>query len=538
MGILFLTCKIFIINIDPPEWEISFYQPVDEMFYISIAYNLFENGNLWGESPPSTSYSILTNFFTYLSLEVFGDNYLGLRFSSLFFSLLSFVLFFFLLKKCTKNRVLLLLALIFFVLNFSFTTASIVVEPTMGRILTSLLSLWLVIRWKEKKEAKSANLIWQAAVVGVLFLFSYPTNAFVVIAAYLALVIIIQADDGTVILRAEIKKKMCKTGYFAIGIIISLIFFYLINLLIGVNLFEAGDKDGTNYSNRLAFDPFQLLRNLLKIVRANIFRFNPLFLILVSLSLFGLFRGGRFKMNKTVFTTLLFLTSFFAQTAFINDFPERKLLILLPFLLLITVTGLEFFWKNLHDLNKKNLFFILLLTYLPLLPLIYWEKTFLIEHPILIITALMGTILLIMQTITLKRKLIMPYVVFLLLLLPEFTFFVKHYIIERPDKYKIAYQSLAKYDGYNFIGGFSIGFGLYNDILPVLNPYRYKPDEKVFWKKMEILSKNQKKDYSIGYREQENAFREIGFKPLKILMPANNTVNHKDWILYEEIKVR
>jgi hypothetical protein len=94
---------------------------------------------------------------------------------------------------------------------------------------------------------------------------------------------------------------------------------------------------------------------------------------------------------------------------------------------------------------------------------------------------------------------------------------------------------LGMYKNAQFLGGFSMGFRTYNEIEPDLNIYLYYNRMSSFWNKMDSLSINGKKDYSIGYRDQIEKFKEIGFSPLRVLMPANTTVAKKDIILFEEL---
>jgi 4-amino-4-deoxy-L-arabinose transferase-like glycosyltransferase len=192
-GLIILGFKLLIIDVDPPKHDISRYQPIDETYYVYPAYNYYESTDFFGEDDVMVfGNPIITNVATYFSLLVFGDNYLGLRFSSLLFSMIAFVFFVLILKKLTNNFRLQLAATLFFTLNFSFTTANIIVEPTIARIMAALIALYLVIDWNEKKESKTSNIIWQSALIGLLFLFSYPTNAFIVLAAYITLVVIKQ----------------------------------------------------------------------------------------------------------------------------------------------------------------------------------------------------------------------------------------------------------------------------------------------------------------------------------------------------------
>ena len=80
-----------------------------------------------------------------------------------------------------------------------------------------------------------------------------------------------------------------------------------------------------------------------------------------------------------------------------------------------------------------------------------------------------------------------------------------------------------------------MGFRMENKIKPFINPYFYYNDEDSYWSKIDSLSNNDNVDYSISYREDEQKFDSIGFKPFELLLSADQTVNGKEVILYKEV---
>ena len=98
VGGLFIASHAPNLDADQPEWDISRYQPLDEGYYSIPAFNLYHYGSAAHQvvdfiaPPPPTS--ALLSYMTWLSLEVFGNTYYGLRGSALLAGLLIVLLLF------------------------------------------------------------------------------------------------------------------------------------------------------------------------------------------------------------------------------------------------------------------------------------------------------------------------------------------------------------------------------------------------------------------------------------------------------------
>jgi hypothetical protein len=538
LGLLIMLAKVLLIDMDPPSWKDALYQPVDEPYYAYLAYNFYETGDLFvADEAVIFGYSILLNTVTYLFLEIFGDNFLGLRFSSLFFGIVTLFFFVLLLKKITTNIKLQYAVVLFFVLNFSFTTANLIVETTMARMMAAILCLWLVVWWKEN-QVLGANIIWQSVVVCFLFIISYPTNAFSVLAAYIALVITnAPGEDGNI--RLETFENFWKGSlYFALGGLISLFIYFLINLSLEVDVISDVLNRGSKYEDRAGFNFRDFVVNFFKIILANSFRFNPLWLVVLIIAISGVFLAKWKRMNYTVIVTLLFVGSFVLQTCFINDYPWRKLIILLPFLLLLTAYGVLTIGGKWQALKNRFLFSYVAVGLLALMLMIYWEQPFFNNHHFSLGIAILGLIVITFSIIKRNCGKMVQLSLFLILLLPEMFYTVQHYGMNQTYHYKNMYKSLSEYDGHNFIGGSSIGFRVYNETVPLLSKYLYYGRMDKFWKKTDSLSNNGVKDFSIDYDYMEEEFEDIGFKKVKILMPKENSVWDHDLVLYEEVTLK
>jgi len=326
-GCIILILKLLIIDIDTPPWEITQYSPIDEYYYVLNAYNYFEQGNPFGADHPILfGNPALTNFITYFSLEVFGDNYLGLRFSSFLFGLISYSLIFVLLKQSKVHAYSICAVLLFTVFNFTFSNASYIVEPSILRICSALFSVYCIVLWK-RNTSKDIHIIGQATVLSTLLLFSYPTNAFVLLAAYILLVFNREKFSLNTFRKERIGEIGKRTIYFGLGVGLSLVVYYGFNRWFGIDLLDNSVSRSSKYSNRLALNVKDILKYFLFSIRANIFVINPLLLLIAGVTIYNLKIRQIKEWSVVKYISFIFLLSFFLQSLFINDFPERKLIL-------------------------------------------------------------------------------------------------------------------------------------------------------------------------------------------------------------------
>ena len=226
------------------------------------------------------------------------------------------------------------------------------------------------------------------------------------------------------------------------------------------------------------------------------------------------------------------------QTIFINDYPWRKLIILLPFFLLLVASGSQMIWRKWVNLKKTTMFSLGGLGIMFLMLLLYWEQVFFSTHVFPLVTTVFGIFLMLFAGIKRTKSEIVPILLFVLLMLPEVYYSIQHYIINPTYYYKNMYKSLSEYDGHKFIGGSSMGFRVYNETVPLLSKYHYYGRMDEYWRDTEKLSRNGQKDYSIDYDFMEEEYKKIGFRPVKIIMPTEKSVWLHDIVLYEEIEIK
>jgi hypothetical protein len=530
IGLFLLIIKIYLIEIDPPKWDIAYYQPVDEQYYVYPALNLFETGSIINNDKIVIfGNPWLTNFATYVSLVIFGDNFYGLRLSSLFFSLVAFSFFFLILKRLTSNIFIFLPLILFFALNYNYSLASTIVEPTIARAAVMLASIYIFIKYKSYNN--NAKWIFTGIIVSSLWLFVYPTNAFLVLSVFIYLVLDFMTNK-----KVRSYKKLIKSGGLIIlGLLLTLILYGVFSYTLRENPFNFLDR-GQHYSDRVGLTIKGILMNIFNLSKSNLFLFNPAFLLIVVISLITVsYKTITSKVNHTLLIIYSFCIAFILQSFFINDFSQRKLIILLPLLLFIIATWVDDLIKNsfkkdvLLKISGGSLVLFFIVVFLNLTEILVLNKINLI---------LSFAILPFILAIQLNRKKIKVSFLWTFVLL-VFIEVINTYHFSLKNKtyhYKEASIKLQEFKSANFIGGFSMGFRVNNDIKTYYNPYLYYGEKELLFKRMDSLAKsNNIVDYTIGYDIAQKDMKKIGFIPYDTLMKKEETIYEYDWLIYQEI---
>ncbi len=159
-GLFFV--RIIALEQDLAPWGVANYQPVDEGQYslpVINEYNLGEvdpDGLLYTTYTP---YNLRTNFVgnlvTKWGMKTFGDTYFGFRISSVIFGFLNLVLLVlnlsYLFRKYAADgsktaRFAIPGIVLFLLVDFTFFNASIIVEPSIVRMLFAQILLFVMLR--------------------------------------------------------------------------------------------------------------------------------------------------------------------------------------------------------------------------------------------------------------------------------------------------------------------------------------------------------------------------------------------------------
>ena len=510
--IIYLTSHIIFLDSDPPSWDISMYQPIDEMFYSNTAFNLFHYHDIQHKVVPyvdsdSSILNLFGNSITYITLSIFGNNYYGLRMSSVIISLAILIFLYYTLINYIKNQSLdnsyfsinnkhipVLLLLLYLIFDFSFLMAGRIIEPTIVRMFGMVFTIWLISTSYNQRRINSKLLAFIMGIIVLLFiLLIYPTNIFLIPAIFSFYFI-----EG---LKKGFKNALVRSLSFSLGVIIG---FYIFNLLDKFLFNESIIKvfliNYLSYSNRIASSNNStilifiknIIINFLNIFNTNIFRFNifllMLFLISIPVLLYKIIKD-RFYMDILVTTILCFLI---LQTLFINDFFYRKLVIFLPLILFTILQAYLYIGRfiNFIKLDRKYLYafisYITMCFCFAFVILLYNTKGSLVPYYNLynerVVLILLYTIQVFVTFIyifrintknflTSRRKYIL---LFIILILPNIYLDIKYIYYSPTYTYKKTMVTLSKYiDNKILLGGLSHGFRLYNTSIPLLNYYSY-----------------------------------------------------------------
>ncbi|MBL0126318.1 MAG: hypothetical protein IPP83_02435 [Flavobacteriales bacterium] len=540
LAVLITLLRLLVIDIDPPVRDLTDYLPKDEGFYVFPAYDLYERGDAFVDHPfRLTGIPTITNVGAYLGLVVFGDNYLGLRFGSVLFALISLLCFHSLLARITTDRLLLNILPLIMVSDLSFGFASILVEPTIARMAMMLVTmLWLdrILR----PTPNTIGLFMHGAGSALLVLLTYPTNAFVLPACWLAIAMItFQAEGGY-------KRSLRAVSSHVVGVVSGITLLLGLIWLLGYNELAQTAVTGKNFEHRVSLSPSGLFLDLYSMVQANIFRLNPALLLIFLGSAFFLFRRPVRRWSPALIIVAAFTIVFFAQTAFINDYPTRKLVILLPLALLVIAGSFE------HSLEADprsvrgrwigwTLALILITGLLGQILLYHKNASFLSAQ---VSPALLPGIViaLVVVALLLFRRAMEPASwwnarwVLCFLLVPGTWNSVRSMIIEREYAYADFMHSLRSYDGAVFIGAASMGFRTYNDIVPRLNPYVLPGGYNDQWPVLERMAiEDTTTNYAVGYLDDMVEFQRIGFHEDRItVLNIWETMHENVFVVYKE----
>src|SRR6185312_15764267 len=325
--VLFAASRFYAIDADVPDWRIGHYDAFDELFYSNVAFahrdGHAEVARLLGEDALSNGHQFcnwLQNGLVWLLLAIFGGSYAAFRGSSVLFALGTMALFAWLLvRHHPRRRGWVVLALAYLTVDAGFLLASRIVEPTIERIfaLTATLALGALLAERAARSLAATLLLATATVLFVLL--SYPTNAFVALGVALAVV-------GDRLLDRDVRGAAARAGLFAAGAALAVGLYVLLDaLIVGTSLraelaAAAPTLSERSVSGHAPHAAVMMAFNVARIALANSFKTSPALLLVPCVAL-----------------------AFVAQTAFLNDYPERKLVIVVPLALLVIVDGADHF---------------------------------------------------------------------------------------------------------------------------------------------------------------------------------------------------
>lgn len=513
LALLFMLSRLVFLDCDSPPAVISSYIPIDEFYYTMPGFNLYQFGetihsivpDIMGDLQPT---NILENIVTAITLSIFGNNYYGLRMSSAFSALLVFILTFLVLwaliidngapknniqiqsKSFDVNAFIIIYACMAYLLfDFSFLIAGRVAEPTIFRMLAMVILIYITTMpfaqgpLTNKWYSVFFGFIGMAAVA-----FVYIYNLFIFGA--LAVSVFFWAQ------KRGFRNTLQQIAFFTVGSMLCIVVYQLVAVMTYHSSLYEVYMHMVPFSGRMTGDLvgidmlFALISNFMIIFLTNIFRYNPvlLFLFLLSLPVF-LWRVLSYRNNTEIFllNLLIFLG---AQSVVINDYPMRKLIILLPLVIIIIGVAGKYIIEYLHHLGSKprgtvhfRSYVVFVLAISVVVAVVYMMPSI---SDVASLTSGLGLVnllvLLFVGLVTLGilcHSLHIPRYLIMMLIVVTFASNIYmdcvYVFMNRTYYFQDAMKAMgSRTNGQVIVGGCGYGFRLYNTSKPVLDAYIYK----------------------------------------------------------------
>ncbi|TXT18479.1 MAG: Uncharacterized protein FD133_841 [Erysipelotrichaceae bacterium] len=339
--------RSYNLDADLPSWGMTTYQPIDEGQYVMMAINEIEYGTWRPDTvdldvnyytPEHMRNNVIGNVIAYVGLKVFGDNYYGIRMGSVLLGFINFGLFIMILFELKKkygsgNRRELLFIMgisLYTVTEFTFLIASRVVEPSILRMLFINLTIYLFLKLKEGSYSKYFLL----GFLSVLSVFAvYITNIFLVLAIGLFVLLKLIKNDKSNFFMSFF--GFCSGSAFAY--ILCELYYYFgwgsSSIINTFNIFKSFSGVSKYVANPSLINSFRYFLTNFNLYNAIIF-----VIFIICLPIFV----AKAVQTKDEFMSLLIVlyVVFFLQTMVVDDYIQRKFIIMLPlvfFVIFITL---------------------------------------------------------------------------------------------------------------------------------------------------------------------------------------------------------
>jgi hypothetical protein len=554
--LLFFLTRLPLIEKDIPPIDVSGYAQIDEPYYATLALDKYDYGDFYynkkGTIEPHSTFlgsSFLLNASCYVTLEMFGDNYWGLRFASIIFGLIVLGLIFYSFKEIKAELSLnyrkeldwiSFLLILILCADFSFLFSNIVIEPTLMRLAVTLIMVLLTNHLLKKNSS-----FQKIFALGILAIFSW-------LLVYLVN-IYIPASIGIAIIVSNLSKKQPFSKNilsYSLGLctglllIITVAYFLKLNLLNEIKYVYSsfGGRTSLTEGEKMVFLKSVLI-NGINFFKANFLNYNPILLFLFigsTLVWITLLVKKQIKYLPSLpFTALIFLSVFFCESLLINDFFTRKLLIVYPLYLLITFGVISLFYTDTARLlSKQNWIFIVGTSTAIVLLSQYTQKwIYHCEHSALFLQTFPAymvafvIVLVCLFSFYINRNIFSSVSALLIMLFCNNAYYSYSFAYKRvTENFKQSMVSIAPLvKNTELIGGWSLGFRLYNESKPIINPYMYYNKGEEYVEQLEKAVAKTSKAFMVTYKN-DSLVTNLKLLPRKVLV---NDFCNDDFVLYQ-----
>ncbi|WP_027420646.1 hypothetical protein [Crocinitomix catalasitica] len=462
----------------------------------------------------------------YLSYKCFGNTFIGQRAPAVLISLIIIILLYKITQHIQleyysikeKGYFLPLFVLFLVSTDFTFFTFSRYNQPLIYSILAITLFLYILFQNNLKKN--------KTLILGVLgalsVLYIYPYNAFLPTGFFLGTFLYLVFNKESI---SEYKQLL----FVSLGGLLG-IFIFIIGLYLTGHSIQEYLGSFTEYDNaRPTINTDSWFKNLLNpigILTTNLFRFNP---VLLWGFLFIIFHYGKLILTKKGkryhFIILSIIIMAFFQSIFVNSYPFKKWIVLMPFAIVGVVEIM------LNHKNKKELigtFIPCLLIYLYAVKVnnssVYWEALnygYYDNLPFYFYVAFTISLILLLTFLLIKKIRFYPIIFIPFIASIYFVYFNKPSFATKEGLQKFA----PKISNKPLFTTFAYSYSFYSNAIPLCNSYDIQ------------FAPSRFSDYLLKI---ENANFDEVFYTLKIMPIDQENFNKKigDSVLYNDQKLR
>ena len=543
--LLFLGIRFYMLDADLPPWSLTYYQALDEPYYMLFGYNHHVFGTVTPKIADFVVHnysglgSLIVNFFPWIGIETLGNNYYGIRTPSIVMSLVIVGTMIYLSRELFKNagandktaKSAIAFLIVYTAIDFSFIMAGRVLEPTIYRAAAMMLLIFFTYRIFKKETISDKDSLWLGALTLSSFVFVYLSNFFLLPAIFTALCIRLYPSGWSAMIRG--------VSFFILGTLIAFVIFNLLFYMVfHIDFFTSVINVIRIYSDRLAGSGGgeshffkNILANIFSFFATNFFRFNLaiLLLFLATIPLVAIrWSKSRDHLLLVAGSALFF---FFLQSLVLNDFPYRKLIILFPLVFLFFIymaANLKHVMEDSKMLRKNRAWQLYALLSFVLASLILYRSGYkaLSFDPFVqkIVTIIGILILLGFASLMFKpEKIGIRGFTFLMILslVPNIALDYR-YIFQAPQKHLTSTEmSLRKTLGDQpVLGGMAWSLKPNNDYIPLINTYAYlyQANEETYIEHTQRLQKMYDVQYALDFTKEKNIklLEKAGFRLVQV----------------------
>lgn len=493
------SMRIIHLDSDMPNYGIAFYQQIDEGPYVYLALHEMNYGCINPDirvtevnqyTSPHLRMNIIGNLLTYITLRIFGNNYYGLRMSSVICMLINYLLIYLILCRIKKKYVdgyndskYVLVGLFgILTLDFTFVLASRIVETSIYRMLLVLLGIYVSFALEKRPNMKFF-------LLGIISMFSvfgvYITNIFFVVSCI--------AVIGINFIINNKRKAIIEFIFYSFGSVLVILMCDLyMRLFWNEGLIENCLQIVNNFSNVEGYvdaSVFNRVYYIINFFASSFNMYNP-GILLLFLSVFPIVFLYFFKQKDENMLLMVFSYIFlFIQTVISEDYIIRKSIIVVPIIIFMVYIGFFNLEQYVGEWNKKKKFiyslYVNLCSFLILSIYIYrfkfmkdgssddfskWDKRIIFVLAVFVVLFIMNYL---MMRIWSGNYINIKIWCILLGGLLSISIYMNFKFIYSNNTYSdreimIELQDIPKESNY-IVGQYMQSFSLYNDCIPVVN---------------------------------------------------------------------